>query len=111
MRRLKVVFGWALTTIAVVLGIAIAVLASWLFGVERYDPSTDRSFDGLGRELTWNIPGPFGPEQSPGLLWEVVYGAAGIAAFGVCAGIFAIGRRLRQAGQVGSARRSPRAPE
>jgi len=79
-----------------IIAIAAIGVAFWMFTFERYDPVTQRWFDGFGRELTLNLPRPMGTEKSPGILWNVVDTVVGISIFSICAGLLALGHRMRR---------------
>ena len=94
-KKITAFAGRFITVFAFILAISLALSAFWLFSIERFDPISNKWFDGLGRELHPG-PGAHGVEYYPGLLWQIVDTVVGILLFGICAGLFKLGRSLKK---------------
>ncbi len=86
--RIVAVVAWGLSG-------SVIALAFYVYLIDRYDPATRRWNDGFGRELHRDMWSAFGTELTPGILWEITDTAVAIVLFGICAGLFALARRLR----------------
>jgi len=58
----RFIIGWVVTGIGGIIAVAAVAVSFWVFAIDRYDPVTQKSFDGFGREHVWYLPGMHGPE-------------------------------------------------
>jgi hypothetical protein len=92
----KAIAAKAVNAVAWSLSIVIIGTGLWAFAFDRYVPSTERYYDGFGRELHPSVLSSPGAELSPGMLWEIADTVIAIVLFGVCGSLFAFGSRLKR---------------